>query len=214
MRALAVVAGVCAALAFAGAAQATFPGSNGAIAYTFWGTNEPEVSAYELRTRAPGAQQPTTIFRCVYSYDLQHDPPCHELMHPSWSPDGRSIAATELGSFESGERRLVILRGDGSQLRRLPSLTSVAEPEGGRTQTESDPSWSPGGTRLVFSGRTGFNDLDGRRSNIDIYVVRADGTEEVLPSPGRSAAGSRSRVRVAIGRTSTRSGRTAPISSG
>jgi Tol biopolymer transport system component len=175
MRALAAVIGACVALAFAGAAQATFPGSNGAIAYTFWGTTEPEVSAFELRVRAPGAQ-PTTIFRCVYSYDLQNDPPCHELMHPSWSPDGGWIAATELGSFESGERRLVVLRGDGSQLRRLPPLTSVRDREGGRTQTESNPSWSPDGSRLVFAGERGFDDLDNRRSNIDIYVVGADGT--------------------------------------
>jgi hypothetical protein len=80
MRALALVTGACVALTFAGAAQATFPGSNGAIAYTFWGTTEPEVSAFVLRVRAPGAQ-PTAIYRCVYSYDLQHDPPCHELMH-------------------------------------------------------------------------------------------------------------------------------------
>jgi Tol biopolymer transport system component len=159
----------------AGAARATFPGANGAIAYTFWGT-DPDVKAYELRARSPGAPLPTTIHRCVYSYDLEHDPPCHELMSPSWSPDGSLIAATELGPVESGERRLVILRSDGSGLRRLPPLTSIKTRGGGRRQTESDPAWSPDGTRLVFSGETGVEGDNNRRSNVDIYVVNTDGT--------------------------------------
>lgn len=157
------------------AAHAAFPGANGQIAYTFWAGGE-NFSGFELRTRHPGARQPTTIFRCVYSHDVESNPPCHELVQPSWSPDGQLIAATELGPIETGERRLVILRGDGSLVRRLPPLTSVGERDGGRTHTEIDPAWSPDGSRLVFSGQTGFNDLNGRRSNYDIYVVNVDGT--------------------------------------
>jgi Tol biopolymer transport system component len=160
----------------AGAAHATFPGDNGKIAYTFWDSSDPEVSAYELRARRLGADQPERIFRCVYRYAVQFDPPCHELIQPSWSPDGGLIAATELGPVESGERRLVVLRADGSGLRRLPPLVSVRERGGGRRQTEIDPAWSPDGSRLVFAGQTGFNDLDNKRSNHDIYVVGADGT--------------------------------------
>jgi Tol biopolymer transport system component len=174
--ALAAVVALSAALALsAEPSHAAFPGDNGRIAYTFWGT-EPGVSAYELRARRPGAKTHTTIVRCVYSHEVQHDPPCHELIQPSWSPDGELIAATELGPVETGTRRLVILRADGSLLRRLPPLTSVEERGGGRTQTEMDPAWSPDGSRLVFSGMTGFNDLNNRRSNLDIYTVNADGT--------------------------------------
>jgi hypothetical protein len=172
----AVAAALASTLALsAAAAHAAFPGDNGVIAYTFWASGE-NYSGYELRTRRPGATQPKTIFRCVYSYDVQFDPPCHELSDPSWSPDGKLIAATELGPVESGERRLVIMRADGSLLRRLPPLTSVRQRGGGRRQTEADPAWSPDGIRLAFSGQTGFNDLAGRRSNLDIYVVNADGT--------------------------------------
>jgi Tol biopolymer transport system component len=161
--------------ASSGPAHAAFPGENGQIAYTFWGT-DPGVSAFELRARRPGAELPRTIFRCVYSHEVQHDPPCHELIQPSWSPDGELIAATELGPVDTGERRLAILRRDGSELRLLPPLTSVAERGGGRTQTEIDPAWSPDGSRLVFSGMTGFRDLGNRRSNVDIYIVNTDGT--------------------------------------
>jgi Tol biopolymer transport system component len=175
-RALAAAALVAVLVLGAAPARATFPGENGQIAYTFWGADRPGVSAFELRARRPGARLGTTIVRCVYPYRVQHDPPCRELMHPAWSPDGELIAATELGPVETGERRLVILRADGSLLSRLPPLTSVEERGGGHTQTEADPAWSPEGSRLVFSGQTGFNDLGNRRSNLDVYVVNADGT--------------------------------------
>jgi dipeptidyl aminopeptidase/acylaminoacyl peptidase len=176
VRAAAALALAPVALAlWAGAAQATFPGANGAIAYTFWGS-DPDVSAQELRIRRPGAPLPTTIYRCVYSYDVQHDPPCHELTSPSWSPDGSLVAATEFGPVESGEARLVILRSDGSELRRLPPLTSIRTRRGGRRQTEADPAWSPDGSRLVFTGQTGVEDDNNRRSNVDLYVVNTDGT--------------------------------------
>jgi Tol biopolymer transport system component len=177
-RALALAATAALALILAlGVApgHAAFPGDSGKIAYTFWASDE-TYSGFDLRTRRPGAAQPETIFRCVYSYDVQFDPPCHELSDPSWSPDGKLLAATELGPVESGERRLVIMRADGSLVRRLPPLVSVRERGGGRRQTESDPAWSPDGARLAFTGQTGFNDLDNRRSNHDIYVVNADGT--------------------------------------
>jgi Tol biopolymer transport system component len=158
-----------------GAAQATFPGDNGSLAYTMWGTDS-ERSAQELRVRSPEAPLPTTIHRCVYDFSVQHDPPCHELIQPAWSPDGTLIAATELGPVETGETRLVVLRSDGTELRRLRPLTSVATRGGGRRQTEADPAWSPDGSRLVFAGLTGFNDLNNKRSNLDLYIVNADGT--------------------------------------
>jgi hypothetical protein len=227
MRASAPLAAAALTLAVgAAAAQAAFPGDNGKIAYTFWDSGQTNVSAFELRVRRPGAKQPTTIYRCVYGFDVQDDPPCHELRDPSWSPDGELIAATELGPGESGGERLVILRADGSELRRLPPLTSVEKRRGGRRQTEHDPAWSPDGSRLVFAGLTGFDDLDGRRWNLDVYVVNADGTglrrltraRAGMARPpgrrGRAAAGSPSRAIGPAARTCTRCDRTEPISSG
>jgi Tol biopolymer transport system component len=174
--ALAAAALVAALALSAAPAQATFPGENGPIVYSFNDDTQPGFSAHELRARRPGARRSTTIHRCVYPHSVQHDPPCHELHQPSWSPDGRLVAATEFGPVETGENRLAIIRADGSDLRTLPPLTSVEERGGGRTQTEMDPSWSPDGSRLVFTGLTGFRDLNNRRSNLDIYVVNVDGT--------------------------------------
>jgi Tol biopolymer transport system component len=202
------VAGVlAAALALGAGAHAAFPGENGRIVYTVWGTGAGGVSAYELRARRPGAERTRTIFRCVYKHSVQDDPPCHELIQPSWSPDGELIAATELGPIETGERRLVILRGDGSELRRLPPLTSVRERGGGRTNTEMDPAWSPDGSRLAFVGLTGFNDLNNRRSNLDIYVVDDDGTGLRRLTSARAGDASPAWTRGRIAFTRNRAGR-------
>ena len=74
-------------------------------------------------------------------------------VQPAWSPDGRLIA---FSSKRDGPSHLFVMNADGTGTRRL-------------TDTAADdlhPSWSPGGTELVFQ----------RGSPGRLFVVRSDGT--------------------------------------
>ncbi len=65
---------------------------------------------------------------------------------PSWSPDATRIAFTR-ENVTSGARQVFVANADGSGDRPLidPSIEDPAAPLG-----DSDPSWSPDGTRIAF----------------------------------------------------------------
>jgi Tol biopolymer transport system component len=63
---------------------------------------------------------------------------------PAWSPDGERIAFEHLGDGDIQPAQIYIMNADGSDPRRLTS-----SPSGGR-YAESDPSWSPDGSRIAF----------------------------------------------------------------
>ena len=77
---------------------------------------------------------------------------------PAWSPDGATIAFESQDSTPYGPvDRIFLVKVDGTGLRQLTPDTPNYSFDGG-------PSWSPDGTRIVFS-RTG-----------SLYVINADGT--------------------------------------
>ena len=77
---------------------------------------------------------------------------------PAWSPDGATIAFESQNSTPYGPvDRIFLVKVDGTGLRQLTPDTPNYSFDGG-------PSWSPDGTRIVFS-RTG-----------SLYVINADGT--------------------------------------
>ena len=88
---------------------------------------------------------------------------------PAWAPDGTSVAFFA-AQWPAVRQDLFIVRGDGTDLRRLTSTASVVD---------EDPSWSPDGARIVFQ-----SDRDG---NFEIYSMNVDGTDVVRLT--RSARG-------------------------
>jgi len=86
--------------------------------------------------------------------------------HPTWSPDGRTIAFA--GSSEvGGPLRIWTIQAAGTDLTALtdPSTQSLA----------SEPAWSPDGRLIAFTSFEG-NDANGVPNPSGIYVMNADGT--------------------------------------
>jgi dipeptidyl aminopeptidase/acylaminoacyl peptidase len=63
---------------------------------------------------------------------------------PSWSPDGRRIAFEHLGDGDIQPAQIFVVNVDGSGVRGATSSSD------GRRYAESDPSWSPDGTKIAF----------------------------------------------------------------
>jgi TolB protein len=84
----------------------------------------------------------------------------------SWSPDGRHIA---FGSLQGGVWHIFLMNADGSEVRRLTSMSG------------NKPTWSPDGRFIAFtSDVTGHDDL---------YVMNADGSHvHLLMAYGDHAA--------------------------
>jgi Tol biopolymer transport system component len=140
-----VVVALVASLALASSpAHATFPGANGKIAFAktgaVWTTN-PDGTGQVQVTFPPD----------IYHTDLL----------PAWSPDGTKISFTrELfnGATEEEGSALYVMNADGTG---VTPITSTAA-----NQFNSDPTWSPDGTRIAF-----HHGNDGRT-----YTANTDGT--------------------------------------
>lgn len=76
--------------------------------------------------------------------------------HPTWSPDGRSIA------FARGApSRIYVMNADGTDVRRLTD--DLAE--------EADPVWSPDGNWIAYTQRTPGTSIR------ELWIARPDGAE-------------------------------------
>jgi Tol biopolymer transport system component len=98
-------------------------------------------------------------------------PEVHEIVNPSWSPDGKSIAFSGLiGGFND----LFVYDLDASKLRRLTTDTFA----------ELDPAWSPDGTLLAFSTdrfTTNLKTLEAGKLRLAVLNVASG---EVRPAGG------------------------------
>lgn len=80
----------------------------------------------------------------------------------TWSPDGARLAYCRLmpdgAEHGSGNGELYVMDGDGANVQRVTD----------RPGFDSNPAWSPDGTRLAFHGRDG--------DAVDLFVIDVDGT--------------------------------------
>jgi TolB protein len=117
-------------LGFSGTASATYPGSNGVIAYTgaSAGTNYSARSIWAVNPNGTGGRQLVTP-----SSGGQF------LSWPAWSPDGRLVAY----SGEHFAYGIWVANTDGSDPRQLPTTAA----------TDHGPAFSPSGGRIAFDRR-------------------------------------------------------------
>lgn len=112
------------------AAQATFHGKNGKIAFAGNATGNYEI--YSINPDGTGLT------------NLTNNPASDVL--PAWSPDGTKIAFSS--RFRPGDtsREIYVMNADGSGQQRLTNNAAF----------DSVPSWSPDGSKIIFtSGRDG-----------------------------------------------------------
>ena len=113
--------------------------------------------------------------------------------HPAWSPDGEQLAFFVSTFNEKGEaykqwtERLFVIGPDGSGLREVAEMVNYLT-------LNTVPTWSPDGTRLLFSLRP-FNEEAYSQS---IFTVGSDGSGLLRVGRGAYASWSPDGSRIAI----------------
>src|SRR6266545_2638578 len=94
----------------------------------------------------------------------------------TWSPDGSRMAFASNRDAD-GRWRIWVMNSDGSNQRRLTDIHGTSNPI---FYSDMTPSWSPDGTKILF---TGFRDFNGTRNCYvvncsEIFIMKADGSND------------------------------------
>jgi Tol biopolymer transport system component len=143
------------------AAEATFPGQNGKIAFV----TSRDGGDYDIYAMSADGSAETPL-----TSNTEHD------ITPAWSPDGTKIAfATDR---DAGNYEIYVMNADGSGQTRL---TNSAPAEG-------DPAWSPDGTKIAFARSGDIHVMNADGTNQTPLITSPTGS---YSSPDWSPDGSR-----------------------
>ena len=131
---------LAALLTFAPAAEATFKGGNGRVAYDVASKgigDDGSATAYRaVATVQPDGRADRFLRECQQAAGKTVDGDCAiEYRTPTWRPDARQLA------FDAG-RQLALISSTGTGFSLLPAVTA----------NDSRPAFSPSGRQLAFTG--------------------------------------------------------------
>jgi Tol biopolymer transport system component len=91
---------------------------------------------------------------------------------PTWSPDGRKIAfqSSQVAEGMQNHSDIFVMDADGA------NRTNITQNSRASNRT---PSWSPDGSKIAFAAVRNVNRADFENSDLDIFVMNADGTQPV-----------------------------------
>ena len=91
---------------------------------------------------------------------------------PTWSPDGTKIAfwSRQVAEGVQNHSDIFVMDADGANRTNLTQNPRASN----RT-----PSWSPDGSKIAFAAVRNVNRADFENSDLDIFVMNADGTSPV-----------------------------------